>query len=183
MSGNWRLRPVGYMVIGALLVLAIQLAGGLARPFSGPAAAGPSISLAAHNLAAARVRATLHAPVGNTHGIKIFQFGLIPSGLAQKFPRATGVVTINGGNPDVSLYDTITVDVANMPPNVTFTIFFIELRVSLASINRFLFRLKAVPASTCQYAVRIVNLRSRLLIRKPPPLFNSRLRRVSWQSR
>ena len=47
--------------------------------------------------------------------------------------------------------------------------FFIQLRVSLASINRFLFRLKAVPASTCQYAVRIVNLRSRLLIRKPPP--------------
>lgn len=122
-------RPVLYMVLGALAALLIQTAGGAARSVSGPAVAAPSISLAAHDLAAARLRARLVAPVPGTNGIKIFQFGLVPSGLAQKFPKATGVVTINGGNPNISLYDTITVDVANMPPNVTFTIFFIELRV------------------------------------------------------
>jgi hypothetical protein len=66
--------------------------------------------------------------VGNTNGVKIFQFKLIPSGLARTYPNATGVVTINGGNPAISLTDNVTVDVANMPPNVTFTIFFIELR-------------------------------------------------------
>jgi len=31
------------------------------------------------------------------------------------------------GNPQVSLFDTVTVDVANMPPDITFTVFFIEL--------------------------------------------------------
>jgi hypothetical protein len=48
----------------------------------------------------------------------------VPSGLAKTFPQASGVVTINSG----SLNDTVTVDVAHMPPNVTFTIFFTELR-------------------------------------------------------
>ncbi len=31
------------------------------------------------------------------------------------------------GNPAVSLYESVTVDVSNMPPDTTFTIFFIEL--------------------------------------------------------
>src|SRR5579871_3496605 len=123
-----RLQPLTYMALGGILALAVQTAGGLARPLSGPVQAAPSISMAAHSLAAARLRAEMRAPVPGTHGIKIFQFGLVPSGLAQKFPNATGTVTINGGNPNISLYDTVTVDVANMPPNVTFTIFFIEQR-------------------------------------------------------
>jgi len=57
----------------------------------------------------------------------IVQFPLFPSGLKKAFPQATGVVTIVQGNPAVSLFDTVTVDVANMPPDTTFTIFFIEL--------------------------------------------------------
>src|SRR5947209_6498842 len=122
-------QPLTYMAVGGLLALTIQTVGGIARPVTSPAVAAPSISMAAHNLAAARLRSQLRAPVPGTHGIKIFQFGLVPSGLAKAFPKATGVVTINGGNPDISLFDTVTVDVANMPPNVTFTIFFIELRV------------------------------------------------------
>ena len=122
-------QPLTYMAAGGLLALMIQTVGGVARPVSSPAVAAPSISMAAHNLAAARLRAQLRAPVPGTHGIKIFQFGLVPSGLAKAFPNATGVVTVNGGNPAASLFDTVTVDVANMPPNVTFTIFFIELRV------------------------------------------------------
>lgn len=56
----------------------------------------------------------------------IIQFPLFPSGLKKAFPKATGVVTIVEGNPAVSLFDTVTVDVANMPPDITFTIFFIE---------------------------------------------------------
>jgi hypothetical protein len=57
----------------------------------------------------------------------IIQFPLFPSGIKAKFPHATGVVTIAEGNPAVSLFDSVTVDVSNMPPDITFTIFFIEL--------------------------------------------------------
>ncbi len=57
----------------------------------------------------------------------IIQFPLFPSGVKKLFPKATGVVTIVQGNPAVSLFDTVTVDVSNMPPDTTFTIFFIEL--------------------------------------------------------
>src|SRR5947209_14139964 len=57
----------------------------------------------------------------------IVQFPLFPSGVKQAFPKATGVVTIVQGNPAVSLFDSVTVDVSNMPPDITFTIFYIEL--------------------------------------------------------
>src|SRR5947209_2915252 len=56
----------------------------------------------------------------------IIQFPLFPSGVKQAFPKATGVVTIVQGNPEASLFDSVTVDVSNMPPDITFTIFFIE---------------------------------------------------------
>jgi hypothetical protein len=57
----------------------------------------------------------------------IIQFPLFPSGVKKAFPQATGVVTIIEGNPAVSLFDSVTVDVSHMPPDTTFTIFFIEL--------------------------------------------------------
>jgi hypothetical protein len=57
----------------------------------------------------------------------IVQFPLIPSGIKQKFPNAKGLVTIIRGSRNDSTSDTVTIDVENMPPNVTFTIFFIEL--------------------------------------------------------
>ena len=57
----------------------------------------------------------------------IIQFPLFPSGVKKAFPQATGVVTITEGNPAVSLFDSVTVDVSHMPPDITFTIFFIEL--------------------------------------------------------
>lgn len=57
----------------------------------------------------------------------IVQFPLIPSGLKQAFPNATALVTIVRGDRDNSVSDTITVDVQHMPPNITFTIFLIEL--------------------------------------------------------
>jgi hypothetical protein len=57
----------------------------------------------------------------------IIQFPLFPSGVKKAFPKATGVVTIVQGNPAASLFDSVTVDVSAMPPDTTFTIFFIEL--------------------------------------------------------
>jgi hypothetical protein len=56
----------------------------------------------------------------------IVQFPLVPSSIKSAFPKATGLVTIVRGNRDNAFSDTITVDVQNMPPNITFTIFFIE---------------------------------------------------------
>jgi len=57
----------------------------------------------------------------------IVQFPLVPSGLKKAFPSATALVTIVRGDRDNSVSDTITVDVQHMPPNITFTIFLIEL--------------------------------------------------------
>src|SRR6266571_1967575 len=57
----------------------------------------------------------------------IIQFPLVPSGVKQAFPNATGQVTIITGNLDNRIDETVTVDVQNMPPNITFTIFYIEL--------------------------------------------------------
>lgn len=76
--------------------------------------------IAAHELAStAQVLASQPPSV-------IVQFPLFPSGIKAAFPKATGVVTIVQGDPEVSLFDSVTVDVANMPPDITFTIFFIE---------------------------------------------------------
>src|SRR5437588_11225644 len=57
----------------------------------------------------------------------IVQFPLVPSGVKKAFPQATGLVTIVRGNRDNAVADTVTVDVQHMPPNITFTIFFIEI--------------------------------------------------------
>lgn len=56
----------------------------------------------------------------------IVQFPLVPSGIKSTFPQATGLVTIVRGDRNNSFSDTVTVDVQHMPPNITFTIFFIE---------------------------------------------------------
>jgi hypothetical protein len=57
----------------------------------------------------------------------IEQFPLVPSGIKAAFPNATGLVTIVVGSHEDSTSNTVTIDVQNMPPNITFTIFFIEL--------------------------------------------------------
>ncbi len=56
----------------------------------------------------------------------IIQFPLVPSGIKKAFPQAKGLVTIVRGDRNNAFSDTITVDVQNMPPNITFTIFYIE---------------------------------------------------------
>ncbi len=57
----------------------------------------------------------------------IVQFPLFPSGIKAAFPNASGLVTIVRGNRDNAIADTVTVNVQHMPPNITFTIFYIEL--------------------------------------------------------
>jgi hypothetical protein len=57
----------------------------------------------------------------------ILQFPLVPSGIKKTFPDATGLVTIVRGDRNDSTSDTVTVDVQKMPPNITFTIFLIEI--------------------------------------------------------
>jgi hypothetical protein len=56
----------------------------------------------------------------------IIQFPLVPSSIKKAFPQATGLVTIVRGDRNNASSDTVTVDVQNMPPNITFTIFYIE---------------------------------------------------------
>src|SRR5260370_42704393 len=55
----------------------------------------------------------------------IVQFPLVPSGVKQAFPNASGLVTIVRGDRNNAFSDTITVDVQKIPPYITFTIFYI----------------------------------------------------------
>jgi hypothetical protein len=106
MTNMTRRHALPYMALGGLLVLSVQIAAGAFRFPAGPAQAASPQALPGHRLP--------DSP----------RFGLVPSGIAKAFPHASGAVTINGG----SLNDTVTVEVAHMPPNTTFAIFFTELR-------------------------------------------------------
>jgi len=74
---------------------------------------------------AGRLAPTVHV-LNSLPPTTIVQFPLVPSGIKKAFPQATGLVTIVRGDRDNAFSDTVTVDVQNMPPNITFTIFFIE---------------------------------------------------------
>ncbi len=56
----------------------------------------------------------------------IVQFPLFPASIKSLFPKASGLVTVFQ-NPVANDFDVVTVDVQNMPPNVKFTVFFVEL--------------------------------------------------------
>ena len=73
-----------------------------------------------------RLAPTLHV-LDSLPPTLIVQFSLVPSGIKSAFPQATALVTIVRGSRENSLFDTVTLDVTNMPPNITFTIFLIEL--------------------------------------------------------
>ena len=57
----------------------------------------------------------------------IVQFPLSPASIKALFPNATGLVTVIQGNPQTNDFDTVIVDVQNLPPNQKFTVFFTEL--------------------------------------------------------
>ena len=75
---------------------------------------------------AGRLAPTVHV-LASLPPTTILQFPLVPSGIKKAFPQATGLVTIVRGDRDNAFSDTVTVDVQNMPPNITFTIFLIEI--------------------------------------------------------
>ncbi len=56
----------------------------------------------------------------------IVQFPLVPSGIKQKFPDATALVTVLQ-DTKANDFDAVTITVAKMPPNVKFTVFFTEI--------------------------------------------------------
>lgn len=118
-----RFRNGRAIALGLALVLALFLTFAFAYPRQGPASqqssAAPGQVIARHLASTVQVLSSQAPSV-------IVQFPLFPSGIKQTFPKATGVVTIIQGNPEVSLFDTVTVDVSDMPPDITFTIFFIE---------------------------------------------------------
>jgi hypothetical protein len=76
-------------------------------------------------LSAGRLAPTVHV-LDSLPPTTIVQFPLVPSGIKQAFPQATGLVTIVRGDRNNAFSDTVTVDVQKMPPNITFTIFYIE---------------------------------------------------------
>jgi hypothetical protein len=57
----------------------------------------------------------------------IVQFTLVPASIKPFFPNATALVTVIEGDSAISDFDTVIVDVQNMPPNQKFTVFFTEL--------------------------------------------------------
>ena len=57
----------------------------------------------------------------------ILQVPLVPVSIKNTFPNATALVTVVQGNPDLSVFDTVIVDVQHMPPGIKFTIFFTEI--------------------------------------------------------
>lgn len=84
---------------------------------------GQHVRLAVRN---GRLASTVHV-LDALPPTTIEQFPLIPSGIKTKFPDASALVTVVRGNRDDSTSDIVTIDVQKMPPNITFTIFFIEI--------------------------------------------------------
>jgi hypothetical protein len=125
------------LLIVSLLVVALQLAvSPLASAHTSSQAQGLTVKAVQHaSYPAAMQQSRLHdngfAPTVQVLNALpptfIFQFPLSPSGVKALFPDATALVTVVRGDRDNSTSDTVTVDVQHMPPNITFTIFFIEL--------------------------------------------------------
>jgi hypothetical protein len=121
------------LAIVSLALLAMLLAGTLLVNTVNAGSSSRQIRSVAFSPKTLRQRISAHELASTVQVLSsqppsaIIQFPLFPSGVKKAFPKATGVVTIVEGNPAVSLFDTVTVDVANMPPDITFTVFFIEL--------------------------------------------------------
>lgn len=60
----------------------------------------------------------------------IVQFPLSPASLKSRFPEASGVVTVTQGDPERSVFDTVTVTVDKLPPNTKFTAFLVESSIT-----------------------------------------------------
>src|SRR6266851_4979571 len=122
----------------AAIVLLSLLAGACAPP-GGPAASstpatngttssggpGPSFPTTPPQLRTPTFAPTVQV-LASVDPTLIIQFPLVPSGIKALFPNAKGLVTVFQ-NPKANDFDTLTVDVQNMPPNVKFTVFLTEI--------------------------------------------------------
>src|SRR5215471_2032645 len=95
------------------------------REASVSSSSNANVNLLQRLLRSGRLAPTVHV-LNSLPPTTIVQFPLVPSGIKKAFPQATGLVTIVRGDRNNAFSDTITVDVQNMPPNITFTIFYIE---------------------------------------------------------
>ncbi len=124
----------GSLWLVLLLMMALQAGGATAAPLKSNTSRVWASSTIPFNANAEHLREMVRAgQLASTVQVldslaptTIEQFALVPSGIKVKFPQATGLVTIVRGNRDNAIADTVTVDVQNMPPNITFTMFFIQ---------------------------------------------------------
>jgi hypothetical protein len=132
-----RMSLSGPLILVVLLSITMQMSVAAARPLNASSykiAQNVSSSTQNHNpnvkLLRQMIRDGRLAPtvrvLNSLAPTTIVQFPLVPSGIKNAFPQATGLVTIVRGNRDNAFSDTITVDVQKMPPNITFTIFYIQ---------------------------------------------------------
>src|SRR5258708_31923499 len=124
------------LLLALLLIMTIQMGVAAAEPVkarsplvvqkvSASHTANSNAELLRQLIHTGRLAPTVHV-LASLPPTTIVQFPLVPSGIKTAFPQATGLVTIVRGNRDNAFSDTVTVDVKNIPPNITFTIFFIE---------------------------------------------------------
>jgi hypothetical protein len=123
----------GLLMLVLLLVSALQVGGASAAPIKPNTVAranqvpfNANAEQLRQMVRAGQLAPTVHV-LDSLAPTTIVQFPLVPSGIKAKFPQAKALVTIVRGNRDNAIADTITVDVQNMPANITFTIFFIEI--------------------------------------------------------
>ncbi len=122
-----------HLLIAALLclqILAFALPGAAANaatitPQASASSTNPNVVYLRQLIQLGRMAASVHV-LDSVAPTTLIQFPLVPSGIKQAFPQATGLVTIFRGDRDNSVADTVTVDVQSMPPNTTFTLFFIQ---------------------------------------------------------
>lgn len=127
----------GSLILALLLSMAVQMSVAAARPLqagsyrmaqsvsSSTQNRNPNVALLRQMVRDGRLAPTVRV-LESLAPTTIVQFPLLPSGIKNAFPQATGLVTIVRGNRDNAFSDTITVDVQKMPPNTTFTIFYIQ---------------------------------------------------------
>ena len=129
-----RIALSGSLLLALLMVMALQAGGATAAPLKSNTSHVSETSAIPFNANAEHLRemvrdgqlASTVRVLNSLSPTTIEQFPLVPSGIKAKFPQATGLVTIVRGNRDNAIADTVTVDVQNMPPNITFTMFFIQ---------------------------------------------------------
>jgi len=95
------------------------------REVSASHSSNSNVELLHRLIRSGRLAPTVHV-LNSLPPTTIVQFPLVPSSIKNAFPQATGLVTIVRGDRNNAFSDTVTVDVQNMPPNITFTIFYIE---------------------------------------------------------